>query len=91
VATPLVGGATQSMIEDFFDAATKATKLGDKSFQGNNKHDKEKYYSKRYFAEKVVQVKAGSINFAGFRPLLTNLELAIKAHGELLSGFAEQV
>jgi retron-type reverse transcriptase len=85
VATPLVGGA-QSKIEDFFDAATKATKIGEKSFQDNNKADKEKYYSKRYFAEKVIQVKAGSIDFTGFRPLLKNLTLAIEAHATAVSG-----
>jgi RNA-directed DNA polymerase len=79
VATPLVGGA-QSKIEDFFDAATKAVKIGEKSFQDNNKADKEKYYSKRYFAEKVIQVRASSIDFAGFRPLLKNLTLAIETH-----------
>jgi retron-type reverse transcriptase len=90
VPTPLLNSAKESKIEDFFDAATKATKLGDKTFNANNTFDNTKHYGKKVFAEKVVEVKAGSINFSGFRPLLTNLTLVIKAYAESVSIGAQQ-
>jgi len=40
VPTPLVNGLTESKIEDFFDAATKAIKLDGKTF--NPKEDRDK-------------------------------------------------
>ncbi len=82
VPTPLLDGAKESKIEDFFDAATKAIKLGDKTFNPENAFDNTKHYGKKVFAERVVEAKAASINFSGFRPLLTNLTVAIRAHAE---------
>jgi hypothetical protein len=80
VPTPLVNGATSSKIEDFFDPAIKGTVLSGKTFNGNNKFDIAKHYGKRIFAQQVVQVKAKSIDFSGFLPLLTALESVITAH-----------
>ena len=80
VPTPLVAGAVSSKIEDFFDAATKATLIGGKSFNDAKDADSEIYYSKIVFAHKVVRPNADNINFSGFRPLLTNLVAAINKH-----------
>jgi RNA-directed DNA polymerase len=88
--TPLLNGNQPSKIEDFFDAATRATALGGKTFNDRNKFDNTKYYGKRIFAEQVVKAKANSINFAGFQPLLTILEEIIRDHAAAVSGVATQ-
>jgi 5S rRNA maturation endonuclease (ribonuclease M5) len=88
--TPLLNGNQQSKIEDFFDAATKATILGAKTFNDRNKFYITKHYGKRIFAEQVVKAKANSINFAGFQPLLTVLEEIIRDHAAAVSGVATQ-
>ena len=88
--TPLLNGSRESKIEDFFDAATKATVLGGKTFIDRNKFDITKHYGKGIFAEHVVKAKANSISFAGFQPLLTVLEKIIKDHAKAVSGVAAQ-
>jgi len=80
VATPLVGGARESKIEDFFDAAIKATVVGGKAFDDSNNFDSATHYGKKVFAHSVVRPNANAINFAGFRPLLSNLVSAIRSH-----------
>jgi hypothetical protein len=80
VPTPLVGAAKESKIEDFFDANTKATKIGGKTFNPENKFDKNTQYSKEIFAQQVVRAGAATINFDGFRPLLTKLVEVIRWH-----------
>jgi len=80
VPTPPVNGATESKMEDFFDATTKAIKIGGKTFSAENKYDREKYYGKNEFAQQVVRARAETINFDGFRPLLTNLVEVIQWH-----------
>ena len=74
-----------SKIEDFFQSATKATKIGGKSFNDSNEFDKERYYGKNVFAHQVVRPNAETIDFSRFRPLLSNLALAIKAHKAAVS------
>ncbi|MBE3037752.1 MAG: RNA-directed DNA polymerase [Chloroflexi bacterium] len=80
LATPLVGTTTESKIEDFFDDAIKATVIDGKTFNDKNKIDAAKHYSKTVFAHRVVRPNADTINFSGFRPLLTNLVAVINAH-----------
>jgi RNA-directed DNA polymerase len=80
LATPLPNGTTQSKIEDFFEAKLKATVIDNKTFNDQNQFDTSTQYGKSVFAHKVVRPSADTINFNGFRPLLTNLVLAIKAH-----------
>jgi len=77
--TPL-GGAKESHIEDFFDAAIKGTVIGGKTFNETNKTDSDKHYGKTVFAHRVVRPHADTIDFSGFKPLLTNLVAAIKQH-----------
>lgn len=78
--TPLGANATPSKIEDFFDASIKATVIGGKTFNPGDGFDRDKHYSKKVFAHKVVRPKADTIDFSGFRPLLTNLTAAINKH-----------
>jgi RNA-directed DNA polymerase len=79
VPTPLIGDVKESKIEDFFDAATKATILNGKTFSTDNNADISKHYGKKIFAYDVIRPNAGQIDFSGFRPLLTNLVAAIKS------------
>ena len=81
-------GATSSKIEDFFDPTIKDTVLGGKTFNDNNNFDITKHYGKRIFAEQVVQAKAHSIDFSGFRPLLAVVESVVKAHKAAFTGIA---
>jgi retron-type reverse transcriptase len=86
VPTPLSNGASESKIEDLFDAATKATVINGKTFNDKNNFDVAKHYGKKVFAYQVVRDRAAAIDFQGFRPLLTNLVKAIKSHAAASSG-----
>ncbi len=86
IPTPLLAGAQQSKIEDFFEATLKATVISDKNFDDKNDFDTATHYGKKVFAHKVVTPHASSINFNGFRSLLTNLVLAIKSHATTHAG-----
>jgi RNA-directed DNA polymerase len=88
--TPLVNGVNESKIEDFFDATTKATVINGKTFNDNNNFDVTKHYGKNIFAYQVVEKRAASIDFKGFRPLLTNLVAALKSHSAVSSGASAQ-
>jgi RNA-directed DNA polymerase len=85
VATPLALGAASSKIEDFFDAATKDTVVGGKTFNDAKGADRDKHYDKVVFAHQVVRPKAENIDFSGFRPLLTNLVAAINKHKQAMA------
>ena len=86
VSTPLMNGAKSSKIEDFFDPSLLLTAVGGKVFNPDEKTlDINTQYGKKIFAEAVVRPHADKINFNGFRPLLTNLEAAVKAHLAALS------
>jgi RNA-directed DNA polymerase len=86
VPTPLVNDASESKIEDFFDANTKATEVGGKKFNPGNNFDTTKHYGKNIFAYQVVEKRAASIDFTGFRPLLSNLTAVLRSHATLMSG-----
>ena len=80
-AVPTPGA--NSKIEDFFDAATRATRIGGKTFNPGSGIDRDRHYGKKIFAHKVVRKNADTIDFGGFRPLLTNLVTAINSHKTL--------
>jgi RNA-directed DNA polymerase len=80
VPTPFGAARTPSRIEDFFDASIKSTMIDGKTFNPGDGFDKDKHYSKKVFAHKVVRPKADTIDFTGFRPLLTNLTAGINKH-----------
>lgn len=82
VATPLVGGATASMIEDFFDAPTKATKILGKTFDVTGKLDTATHYSKVVFAHKVIAANAAKIDFSAFDVILDTLTSVLDEHAK---------
>lgn len=77
-AVPTPGA--DSKIENFFDASTKARLIDGKSFNDANNFDVTKHYGKKVFAHRVVRPNADSLDFSGFRPLLSNLAAAIREH-----------
>jgi hypothetical protein len=80
VPTPLVPNSKETEIEHLFDTETRATQVGGKTFSLEKEIDEETQYGKRVFAEEVISAKATKIDFSGFKPLLTNIVAAIKAH-----------
>ena len=77
-AVPTPG--TPSKIEDLFDDTIKATVVNGKTFNDGKDVKGDKHYGKMIFAHRVVRPRAGTIDFTGFRPLLTNLVAAINKH-----------
>ena len=69
-----------SKIEDLFDATIKATMVNGKTFTDRKDLERDKHYGKKIFAHRVVRPRAGTLDFTGFRPLLTNLTAAINKH-----------
>ena len=80
VPTPFGPNSSQTEIEDLFDIATRAIQVGGKSFSSAKDIDEDTQYGKRVFAHRVIAAKAAKIDFSGFKPLLTNITNAIKAH-----------
>jgi RNA-directed DNA polymerase len=71
--TPLVAGATESAIEDFFSPHTLGTVLGGKTFRRNPPFDSSLHYGKAIFADQVIKKNAHAIDFNGFVPILNSL------------------
>jgi RNA-directed DNA polymerase len=84
-ATPLQPGGGESMIEDFFDAATKATPISGKTFSPDANDDSAKHYGKVIFAHKVIRAHADKIDFTDFQGILSNIAAAIDAHAPKLT------
>jgi hypothetical protein len=82
--TPALPGKPSTAIEDFFDAAVKATKLDGKSFHSGKGFDPSIHYGKKIFAHKVIRANAATINFSAFAGVLTPI-VAIQAHALALS------
>jgi RNA-directed DNA polymerase len=80
ILTPLQKGQSESQIEDCFDTSTLEVKIDGKSFDRSAEKVTETTYSKAVFAQKVVQERASSINFAGFVPLLDLIVEVIEVH-----------
>jgi len=80
--TPLTPTGGDSMIEDFFDAATKGIQLGGKLFSATNDIDRTKFYGKADFAENVVTPHAKAIDFTGFAPMLQRVAMVIAEHAK---------
>lgn len=85
VPTPPVNGHSESKIEEFFEVGLKRTVVNGKTFNEGNNFDVEKNYGKKVFAYRVVREQAGTINFGGFRQLLTNLVSVIEQHAVAVS------
>jgi RNA-directed DNA polymerase len=85
VPTPKNPEGGQSKVEDFFDASVTSTLLNGKTFAAENDFDSENHYGKMAFAKNVVRPNADTINFDGFKNLLTNVTAAISTHAQALS------
>ncbi len=81
VPTPL-NGTNASAIEDSFDQATLAIKLGGKPFSPSNDFDRKTQYGKADFAYEVVAKNANSINFSGFTKILDRIVDVIDEHAK---------
>jgi RNA-directed DNA polymerase len=88
VATPISNPQDESKVEDFFDAATKRILVDGKTFNPDNKVETATEYGKVVFAHRVVKPRAETIDFSGFRPMLSNLSSAIREHAAALAGAA---
>ncbi len=91
VPTPLLNGAKESKIEDFFDAKIKATVVNGKTFDDKNDFETANHYGKKVFAHKVVVPNASAIDFGQFRPLLTTLAAVINLHAPATSAASAAV
>lgn len=85
VPTPTQSSNSQSRIENFFDAQIRSTIIDGKTFSEQNDFDTGTCYGKIVFAHKVIKPNAETINFTGFRPLLSNIVAAITHHKESAS------
>lgn len=83
VLTPLDSSKNQTNIEDLFEAATRKTKVSNKSFNPEKDFDKSKEYGKVIFANKVIKEQKNSIVFDGFKPLLERMVKAIKHYDSI--------
>jgi RNA-directed DNA polymerase len=63
-----------------FDQSTLSIKLNGKSFDRSSDTDTSIGYGKGAFARRIVEERATSINFNGFRPLLDRISAAIDAY-----------
>ncbi len=77
VKTPAKGADNKSCPEHFFEPVVLATKLNGKSFNPDKEHEAPDEYGKVMFAEQVVRPQAGTIEFAGFDPLLSRIDAVI--------------
>jgi RNA-directed DNA polymerase len=74
VKTPEGGGADgHSCIEDLFEDSVLKQTLDGKAFHTGKDFDPAKHVGKAPFAEKIVAPSAGSIDWAGFAPLLARV------------------
>lgn len=83
VFTPIAKPGDQSAIEDFFEPALLATKIGGKSFnRSNEKLDDDTEYGKTVFATQVVRPNIAKIHFDNFDPILSRLDAVIETHAK---------
>jgi RNA-directed DNA polymerase len=80
VPIPKIAGK-DTFIEHLFDNKTLSIPLNGKTFDlGQKKIIAANKYGKMAFARDVVQKQSGTIDFKGFRPLLSNIEKALAHH-----------
>lgn len=72
ISVPLKQGSTQCEIEDCFDDAIKNLNLGGKTFNADDKADRNLYFGKAILAQHVRE-NASKVNFKGFEPLLDRI------------------
>ncbi|GAC30306.1 retron Ec67 family RNA-directed DNA polymerase/endonuclease [Brumicola pallidula] len=83
ILTPLKAGGKDSAMEDLFDKATLARKVGGKTFSTAEHFDNAKHYGKHIFSTKIVRSDKNNINFDKFNHLFEEVEKVIQ-HYETL-------
>lgn len=78
VFVPKKEGASDTIIEDLFDATVLAKTVDGKTFNSDKKADNKLHFGKTVFAHKVVRPNASTTNFSGFDPLLKCLSDVVK-------------
>lgn len=78
VATPLIVGLKNTMIENFLDKAVTDRVVNGKTFSWSNHYEKDKSYNKNFLAEFIVKKEKSSIKFDGFIPLLDRINAVIE-------------
>lgn len=79
VLTPLTGNNPDSVIEDAFDAQTRGTILGGKTFNPASNADSARHYGKQIFSE-YIRENAPKINFADFDEILERFDQVVDYH-----------
>jgi RNA-directed DNA polymerase len=74
VHLPPGSGGEETAIEDLFDNKTLSTKVERKTFNRKAKINPKTEYGKIVFAEKVVKANQTTINFDGFKEILSRFE-----------------
>jgi RNA-directed DNA polymerase len=83
VPVPKKNQADKVAIEDCFDSQVTQFMVDGKTFHSGTDKNSSLHYGKVVFAHKVIATHASTINFAGFKPLLTNIVLAINANSKI--------
>ena len=86
VPTPLTPDGKGTMIEDFFDSDLKKTELNGKTFNPSDKgFNSNTEYGKTIFAKHVVRKNQATIDFSGFKPILSRIEVVLNNHSKKAS------
>ena len=71
-------------VEDFFDTQTRAEKVGNKTFNPDDKkRDNKTEYGKEIFAKKVIHAQKNNIDFDGLKPILDRIVKAIEHYDSI--------
>jgi hypothetical protein len=70
-------------IESLFDPALLKTVLDGKTFNPKKEHADHTEYGKVIFANTVIRANAGTVDFSGFKDLLTRIEDVLKHYAAL--------
>jgi hypothetical protein len=80
MAIPGIAGQKSTVIEDLFPVQLRTVQVGGKTFNATKTFNPAVNYGKQVFAEKVVKPHTATIDFSGFKPLLTNLSHLISTY-----------
>ena len=78
--TPLINKKSMTCIEDFFTEELRSTAVNGKNFSTDANFDVSTHYGKIVFAHKVIVPNAQTIDFTGFKPILSALQEVIAEH-----------
>ncbi len=83
IKTPHLNGDRETIIEDLFDQKWKNEKIDGKSFTLDNDFDKNKFYGKMDFAEKIIAKNFNEVDFDSFKSIFDRILAVINYHSKL--------